>query len=297
MSERADRRYLAFALGLTALVGLLAGVLSQVTVYSFPLFGHDYLDLTRSGLAAALALRAVDAVLVLAPLAYLLVPALVVLGAPDGDDRRHLVAAASALLAIPVLGVGFQVVAGTRLRDTSITVGVAVVLLVGLLGLRRLRERVDGTLPAGAAPLGILVAVLLLVSAFTGGFAGARVADDLSSAYAVSPPQAAFEFEYEAADGGQGVLTVRHGGGLEIDAGHLSLRPEPNGSFVAVAGANQTAAGRWRGSTTAGADGPVVAPGDAVAVGLAAECETVRVVWDDGDVATTLGISECPDAA
>jgi hypothetical protein len=33
-----------------------------------------------------------------------------------------------------------------------------------------------------------------------------------------------------------------------------------------------------------------------VAVGLVADCETVRVVWDDGDVATTLGSYECPAA-
>jgi hypothetical protein len=296
MNRDRDRRFLAFALPLTALVGLLAGVLSQVTVYSLPLFGNDHLQPAGSDLAALLALRVIDVVLLLAPLVYLLVPALVVLGAPDGDDRRHLVAAAAALLAVPVLGVAFQVFAAPHLRDTAITLGVALVLLAGLLGLRPLRERVDGSLPASAAPLGILFTVLLLVSAFAGGFAGARVADDLSTASSVFPPQAAFDFEYESADDGPGVLTIRHDGGADIPVGDLSLRPEPNDSFVAVAGANQTAVGRWAGRTTSAADGPVVAPGDAVAVGLAADCEAVRVVWDDGNVAATLGYYECPGA-
>lgn len=293
----ADRRFLAFAAGLTVLVGLLAGVLSQVTAYGLPLFGHDYLQPGRSDLAAVLALRAVDVALLLAPLVYLVVPALVVLGTPDHGDRRHLVAAAAALLTLPALAVGFQVLAGTRVRDTVVTVGAALILLGGLLAVRRLRERADGTLPASAAPLGLLFAVLLLVSAFAGGSAGARVADDLSSEYGTWPPQAAFAFEYEPADDGRGVLTVRHDGGLEIPVEELSLRPDPNGSFVAVAGANQTAAGRWQGSTTPGEDGPVVAPGDAVAVGLAADCETVRVVWDDGSNAATLGYYECPDGS
>jgi len=295
MNRDRDRHFLAFALCLTALVGLLAGVLSQVTVYSFPLFGHDYLQPAGSDLAALLALRAIDAVLLLAPLAYLFVPALVVLGAPD-DDRRHLAAAAVALLAVPALGVAFQVFAAPRLRDTVLTLAVALVLLAGLLGLRRLRARVNGRLPASAAPLGILFAALLLVSAFAGGLAGARVADDLSTESSAFPPQAAFDFEYEPADDGRGVLVVQHDGGAEIPVGDLSLRPESNGSFLAVAGADQTAAGRWRGSTTPGPDGPVVAPGDAVAVGLAADCEAVRIVWDDGNVAATLGIYECPAA-
>jgi hypothetical protein len=289
-----ETRFLALATGLTLLVGLLAGVVSQLTAYSLPLFpGMSYLLPGPSDPAAVLALRAVDATLLVVPLLYLAVPAVVVLGCPPGERWRYVAAAGVSVFGLPLVGLLGQVVFGLAVRETLVVLGVLALLLGGFVGLSHLGDRVSGTLPAHAASLGPVFAVVLLVGTFAGGYAGARVSDGLASQYGAYPPQAAFAYDYDPAGDGRAVLEIRHEGGPAIPAEELSVESD---TIVPVEGANQTESGPWQGSTTAGEDGRVVDVGDAVAVGITEDCEAVRVVWRGEAAAATIALYECPGA-
>lgn len=287
-----DHRFLVAAAGFTAFVGLVVGVLGQLTTYSPPpIGGLTYLTPDGSDLAARLAVRVVDGALLLGVALYLLVPLYALVGAPADDRRRSLVGAAIALLGLPTLWVLVGVVF-LRLRPRDVVFTLAgVLVVVGFLALlSRVGGRLDDSVPAEAAALGPLLAVLLFATLIVGGMAGTAVDDPLVRTFNGHAPQAAFEYAYDPADGGGAVLTVRHDGGASLPAQHVYVETD---DAAAVPGANQTESGVWQGATTAEDGEWFVEEGDAVALGVR-DCEHVRVVWRTDEVATTLGKYDCP---
>ncbi|QLH77028.1 hypothetical protein HZS55_06845 [Halosimplex rubrum] len=119
----------------------------------------------------------------------------------------------------------------------------------------------------------------------TGSFPGSRRT-------APRTPQAIFGLEYEATGDGVGTLEITHEGGDSIPKAQLSLR---GAGFADVEGADQTAAGQWRG--TASGDDEAVVAGDYVTVGAAGDYE-ISVVWEsaEGDASATLDEGSGPDA-
>lgn len=99
------------------------------------------------------------------------------------------------------------------------------------------------------------------------------------------PPQALFDFTYESAGDGVGLLTITHDGGDSVQASQLSIQ---GGPFASVSDADQTSAGTWSGSKN---DDDAVTAGDSVAVGVESGYD-VRVVWQHEDEAVTLGRHE-----
>lgn len=120
------------------------------------------------------------------------------------------------------------------------------------------------------------------IAAFTGRFPG-------TGPRSGPVPQASFAFEYEETGDDRGLLTITHDGGDAIPSEELFVRGI---GFADVAGADQTSAGPWGGTTSDGA----VAAGDAVVVGVASDYE-IRLVWQsaDGNGSAALVEDEGPD--
>lgn len=290
----ADRQFLVVAVGYTALVGLLVGVLGQLTSYSPPLIGGlTYLTTDGSDLAARLAVRVVDGALVLAVACYLLVPLYALLAAPVDDRRRSLVGASVALLGLPVAWVLIGAVfLRLRPRDVALTLAGALVVVGFLALVARLGGRFEATVPAATAPVGAMLGVLLLSTLVVGGVAGTAVDDRLVQSLNGHAPQVAFDYEYDRASDGAAVVTVRHEGGDRLPAENVYIESD---ALADVRGANQTESGPWRGSTTVADGDRFVTRGDAVTVGVR-DCEHVRVVWRTEANAATIGIFDCPGA-
>lgn len=289
---KADRKFLVAAVGYTALVGLLVGVLGQLTSYSPPLIGGlTYLTTDASDLAARLAVRVVDGALLLAVACYLLVPLYALVGAPADDRRRSLVGASVALLGLPVVWVLVGLVF-LRLRpsDVALTL-VGALVVVGVLALvSRLGGRLEDAVPAETAPVGAMLGVLLLSTLLVGGVAGTAVDDPLVESFNGHAPQATFDYEYDRTGDGAAVVTVRHAGGDRLPVENVHVVSD---GFADVRGANQVEAGSWQGSTTVEDGDRFVARGNAVTVGVR-DCEHVRVVWRTEATSVTIGIYDCP---
>lgn len=231
-----ESRFLAYATGQTAVLGLLAGLVGAMVLFTPFLFGlqHTYLASDLSGTAASATHRLLQVL-------YPTVLALYVL--------------------VPVVAWGVLTALG---RDVPGTSGTA------------------------------LTALALLLVFTTGAVTGALAAGGLSETVRETrsgSPQVAFAFDYEPTDDGRGVLTITHDGGDAVVADLLVLQSE---EIADVPGANQTRDGTWQGATSDvdWRGEPVVAQGDAVAVGVERDC-VVRVVYADR---ATLGKYVCPGA-
>lgn len=131
--------------------------------------------------------------------------------------------------------------------------------------------------------------VLLLVF---GAVLGAFTLDIGSGQTAVSPPQVAFGFEYDA---GSDLLEVTHEAGDVVRADELFVRGE---GLTAAPEADMDGPGQWAGRTSGTQGGqPAVVAGDAVTAGFEAD-GVCRLVWEatDGDTSATLASFEGPEA-
>ena len=301
MTRSARQRLVAFAAGLTLLVGLLTGVVSALTYQSLYWVSLNYLASAASGLAARLGARYVELVGLFGVLAlYVALPFAVAYTSSSGDDRRpafHYAWAVAAVSLLPVLvaSVAFSRIGNPYMPLERRLVGVVIPVsfLVGLFAAHRLTlsrspDGVDGSPPL-AVFANVAFLVLFLGGFLLGGVAGAGPAGALVETERLGPPQTDFEFSEAETDDGT-VLVVTHGGGEAVPAERLRIAGE---GFANVSGVDRSGPGGWPTSAaTDRPDGPTVTRDDSVTVGVADDCD-IRVVYVRGDVLDTLDRHDC----
>lgn len=297
------RRWLSFVALQTVAVALLAGVAFRLTgVYT----GLSRIDVARSGPGATQTTWLLVALVLVALLLYLAVPVVVAWYVVARSDRHWLagvLGAGVAIVALPWFGRSLWLLLPGQGRSAPLGLlgiggGIAVVVVAHRLATNRTPPDATATPPA-AVLLGVLLAGTVGGSGFAGlvvfeadGPATALV-EHRSSAFVRAAPTVSFDFEYESAGDGTGVLTVTHDGGETLDAGNLSL---DGSGFVDVPGTAHTEPGPW----ATGGDGTVEV-GDSTTIGVRSDpvgpgssCE-VRVVWEgeSPDTAQTVGLYDC----
>lgn len=285
MPVRAEVRLLGYAAGLTAVVGVLAGVIGSLSLSGLPFLGGglDYLAEDISGPAPVLANRVLLVLFGAVAALYVLLPVGIGWYYVRYGERHPLyyaVLASVAVLGLPGLGlvVGLlAIVTADELLMLALVAGCVGVLAVAFrVALDRGPDEPDEGHPWMVfANLGLVAVLLLGVSVGTVGAGGA--VSGLVERQSVSPPMTAFEANYTAGESGRGVLTIRHAGGDAVVRDRLYLRGD---GFAAVDGVDQTESGRWRGetSTNSAGEGPFVTVDDTVRVGVQADC-TLRLVY------------------
>lgn len=294
-----DDRFLAVAALQAALLGALAGLAAEVTLF-VPM------DTTHSGPAAVAAAWLVRLLFVLVGGALLV--ALALPGAADrardaADRSRWIELASTAAVAVLHVGLAaaFLLVAlAMAIGGSTLLSGVAALCAVGVLvlGVVRLTGRRplgDRETPFTTGRVAVLVVTFAVV--FVGAPALAGSADEVVH-YGVEAPEAGFTAEYEAVDDDRGVLTVTHAGGEPVDPASLAVayRGVDGASHDAV-DADQYEPGRWAGETTGppidGSSASVV-EGDSVRVAVRSDCH-VHVLYREGRDLAILETFECPD--
>jgi len=147
----------------------------------------------------------------------------------------------------------------------------------------------EGPGAAAGAAVGVLLVVAVLVG-YLAAPLGVAAAGDPTEQRRVRPPAVAIDYDYDPTGDGRGVLTIEHAGGEPIPARALAIVGE---GFAEVPGANQTAPGRWRGTTTTDDATPLVTADDRVAVGVTDDC-SIRLVYRVGDGQRTIDRYDCP---
>jgi len=304
MTVTPRRRLLAFAGGLTLVVGLLTGLVDAWTYRSIPLVpSHDYLDPAISGPAARFGARYVEGVGLVGVLTlYVLLPLAVAYVYTRGDERRpsfHLAWAVAAVAWLPVLAVAVAVSGLWNPYTPPIrrVVGVVIpvvfaagVVAVHRFALARSPDDVDRRPPLAVfANLAFVVVFIagVWLGTLAAGPAGALVEQEDGGV-----PQAAFETStYETDDGT--VLVITHDGGDAVPAEYLRIDGE---GFDDVSGVDRSEPGPWPASEATDRDGePVVTAGDSVTVGVADGCD-IRVIYVRGSTHGTLDRHDCGEA-
>ncbi len=281
------RRLLAFAGGLTLLVGALGGVVGAVIFSADP---------SASPPEVWVGQVVVGLLLTVVVLLYVVVP----VGVAAALAREHghpLVYGAAALAAVAVPVVApvallwtveeVPVVETGLLRLVAAVAGVAAVLGGGLL-FRRVAPATEGT----GWVLGLNLAVVFL---FLLGFLGVQVAaPGFADRHTTDTrPDVELEFGERTTDDGR-IVVVEHAGGEPAPADRLEIDGE---GFADVEGADQTGPGPWAGEATGRAprhDGPAVVEGDTVTVGVTDDCR-LRV-GTEADFRAALGYYDCSEA-
>ncbi|WP_435195742.1 hypothetical protein [Natronomonas sp. EA1] len=289
-----SRRFALAACGQAFVVAVLAGLVGAFANVG-PFGGLAYTELTEPAvrLSHSVVLVAIAFVAAL----YVLLPVATTVYLVRYGDRDPLVygaVGALALLGVPSLGLFVWTLGFVDGTPLVAKVGYLAVLF-GAIAIAYWygRSREDGV--ETGVPLvqflnlpvvTVALAGLVLGVAVSGAASGLVVEQSLSGA------QVAFDYEYEAVDDERGLLTVTHDGGDTVPARYVHLE----GDITPVANATQTEDGRWQGdtSTVSWRDGPVIAEGDSVRVGVPADC-TVRVVYRREGVASTIALVECAD--
>jgi hypothetical protein len=300
MTRTHRRRLLAFAGGLTLVVGLLTGFVDALTIRS--LYGPTFagLEPAISGPAARFGARYVEGVGVVGVLTlYVLLPFAVAYVSTRGDERRpsfHYAWAVAAVAWLPVLAVAVAVsgLGNPYTPPVRLVVGVAipVVFSAGLVAahrfaLARSPDDVDRRPPL-AVFANLAFVVLFVAGVWLGTVAGGP-AGTLVERSDGAVPQAVFAFsETETADGT--VLEVTHDGGDPIQVESLRIVGE---GFENVSGTDRTEPGPWPASEATGPDGPTVVTNDSVTVGVADDCDIRVVIYRRGVVWNTLGKHAC----
>lgn len=300
MSASPERRFLGYATGLTLVVAVLAGLVAKLSLFdAFSFATHRYIAADLSGPAPLFAHQFLPGLYATIAVGYVLLPVGIASYYAVTGDRHPLfyaVLAAVAILSLPGLLFIGAVLFGNPANETRLRV-LAAVIFVALGGafwvaLDRGPEVPDEPVPwIVFANLGVVVVFILgtiLGPALAGGVASGFVETD-----SAMHPSVDFEVNYTPVDGDRnvGILTIRHAGGKAIPPGELSIGGD---GFAAVEGVDQTDAGRWQGETSPGQndDGPVVAPGDAVEVGMHADCE-IHITYHYGESSTVIAAYDC----
>lgn len=301
MTRTHRRRLLAFAGGLTVVVGLSTGLVDAWTYRSIPLArSHDYLDPARSGTAAVFGARYVEWVGLVGILTlYVLLPFAVAYVSIRGDERRpsfHLAWAVTAVAWLPVLAVAVAVsrLGNPYTRPVRRLVGVLipVVFAAGLVAVHRFAlarspDDVDRRPPL--AVFANLAFVVLFVGGVWLGTLAAGPAGALVEQEDGGVPQPAFETSTFETDDGT-VLVITHYGGGAVPAEYIRIDGE---GFDDVSGVDRTEPGPWPTSEATDRDGePVVTAGDSVTVGVTDAC-VIRVVYVRGGTRWTVGKHAC----
>lgn len=265
------RRLRTFVLAQVVAVGALVGFWVGTLGYEW---GFRFFDPAASGPGAIWTARALEAAIVIAPVAALAGPrALVVLR--RADSRRWPLDPWLAGLVVVGLLVG-TVHYVVPLVVLAFVLPVAVCLALLALGVPRWRAS-DRWRPAHEHVFrGVALVGLLLVAAFAGGVAGAHGGDALTTDVGLSQ-YAAFTHSYEAVDDERGRLTITHDRGDSISPDRLALR---GSGFADVPDVDHTDPGAWNGdASTPSSDGDAyVLAGDSVTVGVERDC-SIRLVY------------------
>lgn len=295
------RRFLAFAAGLTFLVTALAGGLGAFSLFQVPLFGHfRYISPEMSGPAPVLAHQFISSLLLVIAGLYVLLPVGIAWYYVRHGARHPLyygVFATVAILGLPGLGLLTVLFGTVTANETTFLAAFAAVVLALVLAFRYALAR-GPEAPEEGVPWAVFANVGLVAVCLVGVTVGTAVGGataGLVEQRSMSAPQVAFEINYTSTGGNasEGVLTIRHVGGDTVCPSRIYLDGE---GFATVEGVDQVRPGVWRGetSTAAGAENQsVVAPGDAVRVGVANDCR-VRVVYRYGDTGAVLDEFRCP---
>jgi hypothetical protein len=264
MTRDPQRRLVAFAAGLTLLVGALGGV---VTAMVFPHDAGESLPEVRIGWAVTVLLFAALGLL------YVAVPVgtAAILTRENGHPSVYGAAALAAVL-VPVVAPGALLwmveraprpAAWTPLVVFWVVPNgvVAVVVCIGAVFRR--------AIPAAAEPDWILVGNIAVVLVFFSGFLGVQVvAPGFADEHATDTrPDVELEFEERTTEDGR-LVVIEHAGGEPAPVNRLDIRGE---GFADVEGADQTGPGPWAGEATGRAPrggGPAVVEGDTVTVGI-----------------------------
>ena len=300
MTRTHRRRLLAFAGGLTLVVGLLTGLVDVLTMRS--LYGPTFagLEPAISGPAARFGATYVKGVGLVGLMAlYALLPFAVAYVATRRDERRpsfHYAWAVAAVAWLPVLIVAVAV-SGlwnpyTPQERLLVGVVIPVVFAAGLVAVHRFalaRSPDDADRRPPIAVFANIAFVVLFVAGVwlgtvAGGPAGTLVERSDGAVY-----KTVFAFsETETADGT--VLEVTHDGGDPIQVERLRIVGE---GFENVSGTDRTEPGPWPASEATGPDGPTVVTNDSVTVGVADDCDIRVVIYRQGVVWNTLGKHAC----
>jgi len=263
------RRLLAFAGGLTLVVGVLAGVLVQMV---FPMDASRSLPEARIGWTVAVGLLAALVVLYVA----LPVTAAAILAREYGHPFAHAGVAAAAIL-VPILttiGLAWSFdrarrVLGILPRTVAAAGAVVAVLAGGALAAGRIGpapSETGWTFALNVAVLGLFLLGAIGAQVVAPGFANRHTTD--------VQPDVDLAFEERETDDGR-LLVIQHAGGEPAPVSELGIRGE---GFADVEGADQTAPGPWAGEASGQAPrrgGPAVVEGDTVTLGVTEDCRLV----------------------
>lgn len=297
MSGRPRRRALVFAVGLTLIVAVLAGLLARLSLFNVLSFGHYYLAEDASGAAPLFAHGVLRVLFAVVAGCYLLVPAGVA-GYYAVQGERHplfyVALAAVAIIGLPGLLAAVPLLfvqpTSATLRLLAVALVIAIAAAFGIAIRRGPDDPEEGVPWFVFANVG-LVGVFVLGMVHGGVLAGG-VASGLIEQHRVGYPGVEFEASYAAVDGDRGVLTIRHENGRPTPPGRIHVEGE---GFADVESVDQSTPGPWRGETSSGPqDGPVVSEGDAVEVGVQADCR-VLVVYRYDSTSTVITEYECAE--
>ena len=281
------RRLVAFAGGLTLLVGALGGVVAAMV---FPADLSTSLPEVRIGQGVVVLLLAVVVLL------YVVVP----VGVAAALAREHghpLIYGAAALAAIgvPVVApVAFvwtveEAAVGTALfRFVATVAGIAAVLVAGGVVFRRVTPATQGT--GWVLSLNLAVVFLFLLGGLGVQVAAPGFADRHT---AEARPDVELEFEERTTDDGR-LLVIEHVGGDPAPPARLDVRGR---GFADVEGADQIGPGPWAGEATGRApryDGPAVVEGDTVVVGVTDDCGLI--VGEGPELRAPLDYYDCSES-
>ena len=300
MTHTHRHRLLAFAGGLTLVVGLLTGFVDALTIRS--LYGPTFagLEPAISGPAARFGARYVEGLGVVGVLTlYVLLPFAVAYVATRGDERRasfHYAWAVAAVAWLPVLAVVMLAVNLENLYTTQerllVGVGIPVVFAAGLVAVHRFAlarspDDVERRPPLAVfANLAFVVVFIagVLLGTLAAGPAGALVEQEDGGV-----PQAAFETSTFETDDGT-VLVITHDGRDAVPAEYLRIDGE---GFDDVSGVDRSEPGPWPASEATDRDGePVVTAGDSVTIGVTDGC-VISVVYVRGGTRGILARDDC----
>ena len=293
------RRLLAFAGGMTLVVGLLTGLVDAWTYRSIPLARSlDYLDPARSGTAAVFGARYVEWVgLVGLMIVYVLLPFAVAYVSTREDERRpsfHLAWAVAAVAWLPVLAVAVSRLGNPYTPPIRRVAGVVipVVFAAGVVAVHRFALARSPDDVDRRPPLAVFANLAFVVVFITGiwlGTVAAGPAGALVEQEQGGIPQPTFETAtYETDDGT--VLVITHDGGDTVPAEYLRIDGE---GFDDVSGVDRSEPGPWPASEATDRDGePVVTTGDSVTVGVTDAC-VIRVLYVRGGTRGTVGKHAC----